>query len=75
MDIIADRAAFVAVLATMIEAGQTVPAPAGEGRRDQQVNVRLTSDERPALETAARQRGFAGISDFVRAAALAGAKA
>ena len=73
MDIITDRAAFVAVLATMIEAGQTVPA--GEGRRDQQVNARLTSDEGPTLETAARQRGFTGISDFVRAAALAGAKA
>jgi predicted RNase H-like HicB family nuclease len=69
------RAAFVAVLATLIEAGQPVPAPATEGKRDQQVNVRLTSNERLTLEAAARQRGFTGISDFVRAAALAGAKA
>jgi uncharacterized membrane protein len=67
--------AFVSVLATMLEAGQTPPAPASGGKRDQQVNVRLSSDERLILETAARRQGFTGVSDFVRAVALSGAKA
>jgi predicted RNase H-like HicB family nuclease len=68
------KKAFVAVVATMLESAQIPPSPAGEGKRDQQVNVRLTSDERLILETAARQQGFTGISDFVRSTALSGAK-
>jgi predicted RNase H-like HicB family nuclease len=68
------REAFVAVLATLLEAGLPTPSPALEGKRDQQVNIRLTSDERLVLEAAARRSGFTGVSDFVRTAALAGAK-
>jgi predicted RNase H-like HicB family nuclease len=70
----ATHEAFVSVLATLLESGQAVPAPATAGKRDQQVNVRLSSDERLILESAARKQGFTGISDFVRAVALAGAK-
>jgi predicted RNase H-like HicB family nuclease len=68
------REAFVAVLATLLEAGHPTPSPASEGKRDQQVNIRLTSDERLVLEAAARRSGFTGVSDFVRTAALAGAR-
>jgi uncharacterized protein (DUF1778 family) len=35
-----------------------------------QVNVRLTPDEKLALEEAASQLGYQGISDFLRAAGL-----
>lgn len=58
-------------VAYLIEQGQVPPAPASEERRDQQVNVRLSSFERLVLEEAARTRGYRGISDFMRAATLA----
>lgn len=65
------REAFVATVASLLQDGFTPPAPAGEGRRDQQINIRLTSDERLLLETKARQSGAAGISEYIRAVALA----
>ena len=54
------------------EQGETPPPPAGEGARTEQVNIRFSAEERLALETAARQQGFRGVSDYVRAAALSG---
>jgi predicted RNase H-like HicB family nuclease len=63
--------ALIVTIATMIESGESPPLPANEGRRDQQVNIRLTRIERLLLEGAARRTG-APLSDFVRAAALAG---
>ena len=33
--------------------------------------MRLTAEERALLETAAKQKGFRGLSDFIRAGALA----
>lgn len=62
--------AAVAGIATMLEAGETPPRPAKEGKRDQQVNIRLTIEERLALESAASRAGFRTVSDFVRSAAL-----
>ena len=67
------RRGFVLDAASMIEAGETPPAPAAEGKRDQQINVRVTSEEKLILESAARRAGAAGLSDFVRSRALAGA--
>jgi predicted RNase H-like HicB family nuclease len=67
----ATRQALIAAVATMIEAGDSPPAPARQGVRDEQVNVRLTREERALLEAAARQKGFRGLSDFIRAGALA----
>ena len=63
--------AFAAVIATMIEAGQTPPAPAKQGVRSAQVNIRLTVREKALLEAQAKRKGFRGLSDSIRAAALA----
>ncbi len=67
------RETFVTVVAAMLEQGQMPPPPASARLRTEQVNVRLTAEERLALETAAKRKGCDGISDFVRAAALAAA--
>jgi len=67
----ATRRALVAALATMIEAGEAPPPPARQAVRCEQVNVRLTQEEKALLETSARRKGFRGVSDFIRAAALA----
>ena len=68
------REAFEAVVAYMLEQGQSPPPPAGEDVRAEQVNVPLTAEEKLALETAAQRQGYKGVSDFVRAAALTAAK-
>ncbi len=66
----ATREALETAVATMLEMGQAPPAPAERGVRQAQVNIRLTAEEKLLLEESARRRGFRGISDFVRAAAL-----
>jgi predicted RNase H-like HicB family nuclease len=60
--------------AFLLEQGQRPPAAANEGTRKQQVNVRLTAEEKALLESTARRKGFSGLSDFIRAAALESAK-
>jgi predicted RNase H-like HicB family nuclease len=64
------RDIFVTTIAVMIEQGMTPPPPAGEGVRNEQMNIRLSAEERLRLATAAKQHGFEGVSDFVRTAAL-----
>jgi predicted RNase H-like HicB family nuclease len=64
------RAALIAMTAFMLERGQRVPPPAANGQRGEQVNVRLTADEKLRLEGAARRKGYKSLSDFVRAAAM-----
>ena len=64
------RESFVTTVAYMIEQGETPPPPATTNVRTEQVNVRLTANERLAIETAAKQNGYAGLSDYMRAAAL-----
>jgi predicted RNase H-like HicB family nuclease len=66
------REAFVTAVAGFLQEGQTPPAPAHEGKRDQQLNIRVSSQERLLLETKARQWGATGISEYVRAVALKG---
>ncbi|MEZ6242157.1 MAG: ribbon-helix-helix protein, CopG family [Phycisphaerales bacterium] len=61
---------LVSALATLIEMGEPVPSPASAAKRDRQVNIRLTADEKERLEEAARQAGFRSISDFLRNAGL-----
>lgn len=63
------EAATLAV-ATLLEMGEKPPAPAREGKRDQQVNIRLTAEEKLRLEEAARRDGFRSLSDFLRASGL-----
>jgi predicted RNase H-like HicB family nuclease len=64
------REAFCGWVAYLLEEGQSPPTPAREGTRTQQVNVRLTAEEKTLLENAARRKGFVGLSDFVRTAAI-----
>ena len=64
----ATREALTVAVATLLELGKHPPS--GRHQRTQQVNVRLTPDERLALDEAASRLGFKGVSDFVRAAAL-----
>jgi len=63
------RALEIAV-ATMLEAGQRPPVSSCGRRRKAQINLRVTPEEKMVLQEAAQQRGYQGISDFVRAAAL-----
>lgn len=69
------KEALAVAVATMLEAGRRPPLPARERRRQVQVNIRLTCDERLMLEEAARRYGFTGVSDFVRCTALERANA
>lgn len=68
------REAFAGWVAYLLEEGQRPPAPAREGTRTTQVNVRLTAEEKVLLEATAKRKGFSGLSDFVRAAAMEIAK-
>jgi predicted RNase H-like HicB family nuclease len=67
----ATRDILTTAIAYMLETGQVPPSPASEDRRTQQINIRLTAEEKLLLEEASRARGFRGVSDFVRAACLA----
>ena len=64
------REALAAAVAYMLEQGQAPPTPAKQGKRTTQVNVRLTAEEKVILESSARRKGFEGLSDFLRAAAM-----
>jgi hypothetical protein len=57
-------------VASMLEAGLTPPVPARQNVRSEQVNLRLTPEEKAVLESRSRTKGFRGIADYVRAAAL-----
>jgi predicted RNase H-like HicB family nuclease len=70
----ATRDILTTAVAAMLENGEIPPPRASERKRTEQVNVRLTAEERMLLEEAATSQGFRGISDFVRAASLEHAK-
>jgi predicted RNase H-like HicB family nuclease len=57
-------------IAAMREAGQAPPPPATEGKRDDQVNIKLTRHERAFINEAARREGFRSVSDFMRSVAV-----
>ena len=66
----ATQEALMVAVATMIECGQRPPQPSSAKKRNEQVNVRLTSEEKILLTNAASSLGFKGISDFIRSTAL-----
>ena len=66
----ATRESLTTAIAYLLESGKAPPAPASENRRSEQINIRLTPEERVVLEEAARRKGFRGVSDFVRSASL-----
>lgn len=57
-------------VATLLEAGQPPPLPSSARKRTEQINIRLTPEEKIVLEEESQRRGFRGVSDFVRAAVL-----
>ena len=61
-------------VATLLEQGETPPPAAVEGQRVEQMNIRLTAEEKLELETAAKQQGYRGLGDFVRTSAIAAAR-
>ena len=64
------QVALMIAVAMMLERGQRPPQPASEGLRTEQVNVRLTAEEKLLFTNAAANLGFKGISDFIRNSAL-----
>jgi predicted RNase H-like HicB family nuclease len=68
------RDALCGAVAVVLEQGRRFPAPARGGNRTTQVNVRLTAEEKILLESTAKRKGFSGLSDFIRAAAIESAK-
>jgi len=64
------REALVTAVAYLMEKGRSPPAPAREGHRSVQVNVRLTPEEKAVLESKAKARGFRGLSDFIRTSVM-----
>jgi predicted RNase H-like HicB family nuclease len=66
----ATREALATAVATLIESGEIPPSPASQNKRTEQINVRVTPEEKLFLEEAARSRGFRGIGDYVRSNSL-----
>jgi len=65
------RALAVTGVAFMLESGKRPPLPARNQTRNVQVNIRLSSDEKRAIEEATSKSGFRGISDYLRIRGLA----
>jgi predicted RNase H-like HicB family nuclease len=66
----ATRDILTTAIAYMLETGQAPPPSASEQKRTEQINVRVTAEEKLILEEAARGRGYRGLSDFVRSVSL-----
>jgi predicted RNase H-like HicB family nuclease len=64
------REHLVIAVASYLQDGETPPSPATSGKRDQQINVRVSSEEKILLEAKASQHGAAGLSEYIRAVAL-----
>lgn len=61
------KEALVATVAYLLEQGEAVPVPSSTGKRTEQVNIRLTAEEKAILSASAHSQGFKGLSDFLRA--------
>ena len=57
-------------IASMLEQGTSPPLPGAGGRRSEQINIRLSPEEKVLLEEESLRHGFRGLSDFVRASVL-----
>ena len=68
------RETLCGAVALMLEQGQRPPSPSRAGTRTAQVNVRLTAEEKALLEGTAKQRGYSGLSDFIRPVAIESAR-
>src|SRR5277367_4559327 len=61
----ATRDILTTAIAYMLETGQVPPPASTDKKRTEQINVRVTAEEKLILEEAARSKGFRGLSDFV----------
>ena len=68
--IAATRLAIVAALSADLADGISAPIPARDGIRSEQVNVRVSWDEKAFIEDNARRAGFKGMADYVRIMSL-----
>lgn len=66
----ATRDGVVTAIATMLERNDVPPTPSRLGARTEQVNVRISAEERLRIESLARQGGFKGMGDYMRSMAL-----
>jgi len=57
-------------VAFLLESGQRAPLPSRTQTRNVQINIRLSPDEKRAIEEAATKGGFRGISDYLRVRGL-----
>jgi len=64
------KEALVAAVAHLLERGQSVPSPTKEGKRTEQVNIRLTPEEKTIFSAYAKAYGFKGLADFFRSQVL-----
>jgi predicted RNase H-like HicB family nuclease len=64
------REALTSAVAHLIEKDEIVPAPAVQGKKDTQVNIRLNAEEKAILSAAASAKGYRGLADFIRAIVL-----
>ncbi len=68
------KESMAAVVAFMLERGETPPVSAADETKLVQLNVRISAGEKLMFEEAARQRGQ-GLSEFIRSAAVERARA
>ncbi len=64
------RNGLISAVAHLLEQGEVIPAPASDGKRTEQVNIRLTTEEKAILSASAKSKGFQGLADFIRTKAL-----
>lgn len=57
-------------VAMLLEAGEAPPAPASAAKREAQINIRVTAEEKMILEDGARRGGYRNVSEFMRTASL-----
>ena len=65
------RQCLIIGVASMLNAGETPPIAARQNVRSEQVNLRLTPEEKALLESRSRAKGFRGVADYMRTAVLA----
>jgi predicted RNase H-like HicB family nuclease len=65
------REALTVTVAYMLEQRETPPPPATEAGRTEQINLRVSAEEKLRLETLAAQQGYKGVADYLRARGLA----
>jgi len=58
------------VVETMLEEGKVPPLPGGQAKRDHQVNVRFTGEEKTAIELAKTRKDYGDVSSFIREVVL-----